>query len=249
MLPSRATLVLASSLSTGLLLYGCSQSASLPPSASIPTPAYRPSPTPYFGHATPPTSPALLPKIPESNPWRPSVAAREWKYIVIHHTATENGSVDSIDAEHRRKKDGNGNPWLGIGYHFVIGNGEGMGDGEIEPTFRWREQLHGAHAGAGNKDYNQHGVGVCLVGNFENGPPSPAQAAAVKRLVNTLKREYHISSSNVVGHRDIRSTECPGKHFPMAEVAGDDSHLPTYSQGPGGTAAARLTQAPGSPQR
>ena len=221
---TRATLVLAAALSSGLLLYGCSRSAALPPSASIPSPAYRPT-TPYFGHATPPSSPTLLPKIPESNPWRPTATAREWKYIVIHHTATENGSVDSIDAEHRKKKDGNGNPWLGVGYNFVIGNGQGMADGEIEPTFRWREQMHGAHAGAGNRDYNQHGVGVCLVGNFEHGPPSPAQQAAVKRLVNTLKREYHISSTNVVGHRDIRSTECPGKHFPL------------------------LTQVPGSPQR
>lgn len=168
---------------------------------------------------------------------------------MIHHTATDVGSVDSIDEEHKKKKDGSGNPWLGIGYHFVIGNGNGMDDGEIEPTFRWREQMHGAHAGAGNKDYNQYGIGVCLVGNFENGPPSSAQREAVIRLVTTLKREYGITSTNIVGHRDIRSTECPGKHFPMAEVAGDDSHVPTYTQNPGGPAVGRVVQNPGSPLR
>ena len=62
---------------------------------------------------------------------------RDWDYIVLHHTASESGSVASIHEEHLRRKDKNGNAWLGIGYHFVIGNGSGMDDGEIEPTFRF----------------------------------------------------------------------------------------------------------------
>lgn len=149
--------------------------------------------------------------------WRPGTSARDWKYIVIHHTASSQGSVESIHEAHLQKKDKSGNPWLGIGYHFVIGNGNGMGDGEIEPTFRWREQMHGAHAG--NDDYNQHGIGVVLVGNFEDAPPSGAQLAAVKRLVGVLRAEYGLSAANVVGHRDVKATACPGQHFPMDEVS------------------------------
>jgi len=106
----------------------------------------------------------------------------------------------------------------------VIGNGQGMADGAIEPTFRWRTQIQGAHAGSPDKDYNEVGIGVCLVGNFENAPPTPAQRRSVKLLVQTLKSAYHISSGDVVGHKDIRGkpTECPGKYFPMAEVAADE---------------------------
>src|SRR5438309_1085184 len=78
-----------------------------------------------------------------------------------------------------------------------------------------------AHAGSTNKDYNERGIGVCLVGNFEKSPPTAAQRRSVKLLVATLKAEYKIPTASVVGHKDIRasSTECPGKFFPMAEVA------------------------------
>lgn len=158
-----------------------------------------------------------MPQIPFGNPWKPTAALRDWKHIVIHHTASEGGSVETINAEHLNRKDKNGNKWLGIGYHFLIGNGTGMSDGEIEPTFRWKKQMQGAHAG--NEEYNQHGIGICLVGNFQDHRPSPAQLASVKRLVGVLKREYHIKSSQVVGHRDVKSTACPGKMFPMTEVA------------------------------
>lgn len=203
-----------------LEIAGCTQQTSLPPVAingpaqqhpQYPAQASKPAPnTPLF--ITPPTI-AIEPQ----NPWKPDTKAREWKYIVIHHTASTTGSVESIHELHSKKKDKSGNAWLGIGYHFVIGNGNGMPDGAIESTFRWREQMHGAHAG--NNQYNQKGIGVCLVGNFENEPPTEAQMAAVKKLVGVLKTEYQISSENVQGHRDVKATACPGKYFPMSEVA------------------------------
>jgi hypothetical protein len=202
---------------------GCMNSPVLPPpTASIPAP-----PASNFAGAPRrvPAPPVVTADLrPGTNPWRPAVAARDWQYIVIHHTATTAGSVESINAAHLKNKDKNGNPWLGIGYHFVIGNGDGMADGAIEPTFRWRTQIQGAHAGSTNKDYNERGVGICLVGNFEKTPPTAAQRKSVKLLVATLKAEYRIPAASVVGHKEIRAsaTECPGKLFPMAEVAGGD---------------------------
>lgn len=152
----------------------------------------------------------------EFNVWKPTGEPREWKYIVLHHTATDRGSVESIHESHLERKDKNGTNWLGIGYHFVIGNGNGMPDGEIEPTFRWREQMHGAHAGS--NDYNQLGIGICLVGNFEEAQPTNAQIDAVERLVATLKQEYDITADRVVGHSEVKSTACPGRHFPLESV-------------------------------
>ncbi len=146
----------------------------------------------------------------------PSVASRQWKYIVLHHTATEWGDVAMIDREHRSRTDAQGNPWLGIGYHFVIGNGRGMADGRTEPTFRWTEQLHGAHAGS--RPHNDSGIGICLVGNFENEPPTPLQMAAVKRLVRDLSHRYGIGTENVLRHGDVKATDCPGHQFPFDEV-------------------------------
>jgi len=151
------------------------------------------------------------------DPWKPSVPARHWSYIVLHHTASSHGSVESIHEAHLQRRDKNGNPWMGIGYHFVVGNGNGMGDGEIAPTFRWRQQLQGAHAG--EDEHNKHGIGIAVVGNFEQGPPSPAQIASLRRLTRVLRVRYGIEPANIIRHSDIKATACPGKYFPMEEIA------------------------------
>ena len=200
----------------GMGCSGCYQQTVVPPTTSI-SPPMRP--VPVIPQPTEPFSPPSahpMEPITRTNPWKPDAELRDWNYIVLHHTAATSGSVESIHEEHLKRKDKSGNHWLGIGYHFVIGNGKGMPDGEIEPTFRWRQQMQGAHAGVA--DYNQHGIGIVLIGNFENDPPTEAQTASIKRLVSTLKREYGISSSKVVGHGDVKATECPGKLFPMSDV-------------------------------
>jgi N-acetyl-anhydromuramyl-L-alanine amidase AmpD len=58
-----------------------------------------------------------------------------------------------------------------------------------------------------------------LVGNFEEGPPTPAQVVAVRRLVAFLRSRYGIEKGNVIRHCDIKATACPGKYFPMEEIA------------------------------
>ena len=164
-----------------------------------------------------------------SNPWKPAVNERRWKHIVMHHTASAAGSVASIDRAHRQRKDSNGQPWLGIGYHFVIGNGNGMKDGEIQPTFRWNKQIHGAHAGV--KKYNELGIGIVLIGNFEKTRPTKAQLASAKRLVKTMRASYGISAKNVLAHQDINKTACPGRYFSLARITGvsDEATLGSLS--------------------
>lgn len=201
----------------GIWASGCFWSQALPPTHSIGrapgfSPRYR---IPHQSKRAMPQLPAR-PRQQAGNPWKPSAPGRQWNHIVVHHTASNSGSVESIHEAHLRRKDGAGNPWLGIGYHFVIGNGNGMGDGEIEPTFRWNEQMHGAHAGV--REYNQHGIGIALVGNFDHEPPSAAQMAAVKRLVRHLTTSYAISRDRIVGHGDVKATNCPGKYFPLEEL-------------------------------
>ncbi|NRA40011.1 MAG: N-acetylmuramoyl-L-alanine amidase, partial [Planctomycetes bacterium] len=105
----------------------------------------------------PDTTPILWPNmLPKKKP------LTMWKYIVIHHSGTAKGSPSGIDRHHREE-----NGWDGIGYHFVIGNGRGMRNGRIEYTFRWDQQREGAHAGGKDKTYNQQGIGICIIGNFD----------------------------------------------------------------------------------
>ncbi|MFH1023026.1 MAG: N-acetylmuramoyl-L-alanine amidase [Planctomycetota bacterium] len=144
----------------------------------------------------------------------PRVPVRPWKYIVIHHSDTTNGNAAKFDRYHREEKG-----WEnGLGYDFVIGNGTDSGDGEIETGPRWRQQLIGAHAG--NKEYNEYGIGVCLVGNFEEGRPSARQTAALKTLTRWLMERYHIPTTHIRRHKDVRDngiTECPGRFFRFRE--------------------------------
>ena len=72
--------------------------------------------------------------------WKPRVTARDWQAIVIHHTASRSGSVESIQLVHQQRKDAAGNPWRGIGYHFVIGNGLGMDDGDKRLTWAYAQR-------------------------------------------------------------------------------------------------------------
>ncbi len=156
-----------------------------------------------------PTTDLPTPKDAGRPEWR-FKGTRKWTYIIIHHSATERGSAESFDRSHRRRG------WAGLGYHFVIGNGEGAGNGVVEVGPRWKKQGRGAHAGVDY--YNEHGIGICLVGNFEKTRPTEKQIAALVELIRWLQKEYNIPRKNVQGHGDIKDTLCPGKYFPMERV-------------------------------
>ncbi len=142
----------------------------------------------------------------------PNKADRPWRYIVLHHSASSSGSYDQIDGEHRKV--------LGIdgcGYHFVIGNGNGSRDGQIEVSQRWNNQKQGAHTrNARTHDADEYGIGICLVGDFDQQPPSARQLAAAQALIAYLGKRYNIASSNVRTHAHLAATKtvCPGKYFP-----------------------------------
>jgi N-acetylmuramoyl-L-alanine amidase len=53
--------------------------------------------------------------------------SRKWKYIIIHHSATDAGNSMQFNKTHLRRG------WKGVGYHFIIDNGTmGKDDGQIE---------------------------------------------------------------------------------------------------------------------
>ena len=133
--------------------------------------------------------------------------ARPWTAIVLHHSATRRGNAALFDRQHREKG------WGGVGYAFVIGNGTDSGDGEIEVTFRWREQRDGVHA----KGWDDVSIGICLVGNYEETPPTPAQRDALVRLLRHLRRRFAIPAERVVAHKALNPTACPGRYFLTAD--------------------------------
>jgi N-acetylmuramoyl-L-alanine amidase len=181
--------------------------------ATIP-PRQTPTPTPPLVRPTPSIPPASGP-VPRS--WMPSRAEKAWSAIIIHHSATSEGNAAIFDKWHREE-----NGWNGVGYDFVIGNGSNSGDGEVEPTYRWRGQLTGAHTGgtAGNWA-NEEGIGICLVGDFNRTTPTSRQMDSLTKLVRFLQQRYHIPKNRVFGHGNTpggHTTDCPGTRFPMSRL-------------------------------
>ncbi|MFH1574601.1 MAG: peptidoglycan recognition family protein [Acidobacteriota bacterium] len=155
------------------------------------------------------------PTVPSPMDWIPrgGISPR-WSCIVIHHSASQTGGAEAFDRYHRNVR-----KWNELGYHFVIGNGTDTRDGEIEVGSRWIKQKHGAHCKTSDNHYNEHGIGICLVGNFNDHPPTQAQMTSLARLVAFLTRECGIGASRVYTHQGVtHCTECPGACFSLAAL-------------------------------
>ena len=154
----------------------------------------------------------LIPSAVPAKPVIPLFPSRKWQYIIVHHTATDEGSALYLDESHKNRG------WNGLGYHFIINNNtQGKPDGHVEASIRWLHQENGAHCKASNM--NAKGIGIALVGNFHNKRPSQKQINTLIYTVNALRKYYKIPISNVMGHRDVpgANTECPGDFFPWQE--------------------------------
>lgn len=120
-------------------------------------------------------------------------------FLVVHHTDSGDVSVEEIDRWHRNMG------WIGCGYHYVI-----RVDGNVEKGRP--ENKRGAHA----YGYNHNSLGIALIGNFMDAVPSPAQIDVLVELLMSLQRRC--LDVEVVRHRDLCQTSCPGDMFPWKEL-------------------------------
>lgn len=165
--------------------------------------------------------------------YKKAAIARGWKYIIIHHSATNSGSAKAFHKYHTQQGYG------GLSYHFVIGNGKGAPDGKVEEGFRWKEQISGTHVDVNSWYHNVFGIGICLVGNFNTHSPTRKQMTALKELVTSLSEKYRIPAEKILGHSQVpfgtmdwgsekisvfyekgktAQTYCPGKKFPDLSI-------------------------------
>ncbi len=138
-----------------------------------------------------------------------------WKYIVVHHSAGGFGNIAFLQQVHRERQVRD--PVDAIPYHYVIGNGNGMAMGEVASDWRQEYGIWGAHVSGRNSDRNMRGIGICLIGNFEQHAVPQKQYDALVGLTKALMKRYRIAADHVDGHGHVdgEQTKCPGKHFPM----------------------------------
>ncbi len=119
---------------------------------------------------------------------------RRISQLVIHHSASPLGTtLEDIRSWHLERG------FRDIGYHFVI---------EQNGALRVGRPLHepGAHA----RGFNQTSIGVCAVGDNTRTEErwTPSQWAALDRLIAAVRLLW--PDVEVVGHRDLLDTLCPG---------------------------------------
>jgi len=128
--------------------------------------------------------------------------------IVVHCSATkDSGTVswDAIRKYHMREK-----RWSDIGYHFGIE----MIDSNIVILRGRHPATKGAHCRMGG--YNSRSLGVCVVGKYEDEPPSKYLLNVTIDLLTKLCFLYGVVSSNVLAHSEIDDRKtCPGAAWSM----------------------------------
>lgn len=144
---------------------------------------------------------------------RTPLDAQRWRAIVIHHSDSPADNPATIGRRHEQTGR------KGLGYHFVIGNGEGMADGELYAGYRWLDQQPGAHVVSAAPDanwFNQHAVSVCLVGDGNREPFTDAQLHMLQALLQSLRHTLDIPDGRTYLHADIApGVQSPGTLFPV----------------------------------
>jgi hypothetical protein len=129
--------------------------------------------------------------------------ANQWKYIFIHHSATSSGNANTL-----------AQPQTGLCDHFVIGNGVGCQDGEIQVGPRWNLQQPPAPA-AGLDHIEPSCISICVVGDFDHSMPTPTQLRRLAQLVSTLQSQLRIGSRDVILLSEPNTPSSAGRYFPI----------------------------------
>jgi len=94
-------------------------------------------------------------------------------------------------------------------YHFLVER-----DGKV---YNGRPiEIPGEHTDA----YDPHSVGICLIGNLNKRVPTEKQNRVLINLVSGICQEFHLSPSDIYGHRELEQTICPGRNVNLDEIRG-----------------------------
>jgi hypothetical protein len=148
--------------------------------------------------------------------------------LVIHHSASNSLRNPGEDGYSIANYHVNSNGWGGVGYHFVIRHDrhpKGAGVEYVGDLGTWRAHVLNQNPGK---------VGICLAGNFSEEVPGRRQLELTRQLIDFFIAPNNIlptieNYSQVVGHRDLMATACPGDGrdawFGYLRGAGFPSHL------------------------
>ena len=147
--------------------------------------------------------------------WPLEYTERVSKFIVHHTASTANLSNPRQAIRDIYYWHAMGRGWGDIGYNYVVDP-----QGNIYEGRYGGEKVIGAHAGKSNAG----AIGISVMGNYETGEVSDASLTSLARLISEKSTINGIDptgksmfrgqmTNNVIGHRDVMSTSCPGKNL------------------------------------
>ena len=135
------------------------------------------------------------------------VQAGRWHYIYLHHSQSVSGNAQILAEQ-----------GSGLCDHFVIGNGDGCGDGEVQVGQRWTQQLEPGKAPGANWMLRSDCISICLIGDFNQTRPTPTQQRRLIQLVSTLQGRLQIPRSRVLFDVKTAGPVGVGGYFPERDV-------------------------------
>lgn len=121
--------------------------------------------------------------------------------IVVHHPASSSWTIQDIHRYHQQTKG-----WNGIGYNYFVTK-----DGRVQKG-------RGMNVGAHVSGHNSNTLGVSFQGNFETETPTNVQLRAGAQLIAQLLLDTGLNIHDVIGHKNLAITACPGKNFDLDQL-------------------------------
>jgi hypothetical protein len=115
----------------------------------------------------------------------------------LHHS----GGIRTVLEYHQQHLD---QGWAGLGYHYAV---------DLDGKIYIGRPIDCVPAGI--TGFNTNTVHVMAIGNFENMVMPDVQKESIKELVQYCKDTYGIEFK---GHKEVASTDCPGKNYPLSEI-------------------------------
>ncbi|HEY1095589.1 MAG TPA: peptidoglycan recognition family protein [Glycomyces sp.] len=135
--------------------------------------------------------------------------------LIVHHTVAPNVEDFSREQAHAHAKwvqdlhmDDNG--WRDTGYNFIVSRGGWITEGttgSLEALLSGERFIQGIHTSG----QNTQALGISNEGSYHDGAEPPAaQWDALVTVCAFACDRYAIPSSEIYGHMDFNSTQCPG---------------------------------------
>lgn len=151
------------------------------------------------------------PEPSSSRRWTPQY--RPIKRVIVHHTAVTASANSSAAVRAIWHYHANSRGWGDIGYNYLVDRSGRIFHGRYTDA-KYAEQNNVDVAGGHAYGNNLGTLGIAALGNFTNQSPTKATLRSIGEVAAFKGGPYGLNpgkgTQRLVGHRNVRSTSCPG---------------------------------------